>query len=122
MWTLVILSALGAAGAAGELPAGLPDFSRVGYREGAVPPEREATIDPTEHGARPGDGTDDGPALQAALDAAELGGPYRIADNMAFDEIIDPRDLRNALLRGLGLSRGRRAEAPAPIPRFGALP
>jgi acetyl-CoA carboxylase carboxyltransferase component len=59
---------------------------------------------------------------QAALDAAELGGPYRIADNMAFDEIIDPRDLRNALLRGLGLSRGRRAEAPAPIPRFGALP
>ncbi len=74
MWTLVILSALGAAGAAGELPAGLPDFSRVGYREGAVPPEREATIDPTEHGARPDDGTDDGPALQAALDAAAAAG------------------------------------------------
>ncbi|MDP6761392.1 MAG: hypothetical protein QF903_08010 [Planctomycetota bacterium] len=61
---------LGLAPCLGDLPEGLPDFSRAGYREGAPPPVREVTIDAAEHGARPGDDTDDGPALQAALDAA----------------------------------------------------
>jgi hypothetical protein len=41
---------------------------------------------------------------------------------MGFDEIIDPRELRNFLLRGLALSAGREAEAPAPVARLGALP
>ncbi len=59
---------------------------------------------------------------QAMLDAAELGGPYRVADSMGFDEIIDPRELRNVLLRGLALSGGRDAEAPIPLARRGALP
>ena len=59
---------------------------------------------------------------QAELDAAELGGPYRVADSMGFDEIIDPRDVRNVLLRGLALSAGREAEAPEPLARHGALP
>ena len=58
----------------------------------------------------------------AELDAAELGGPYRVADSMGFDEIIDPRDIRNVLLRGLALSAGREAEAPEPLARRGALP
>jgi hypothetical protein len=53
----------------------LPDFSRAGYRRGSPPPTLPATIDPRDFGARPGDGKDDGPALQAALDAAaEAGG------------------------------------------------
>ena len=61
-------------------------------------------------------------AQQAQLDAAELGGPYRVADSMGFDEIIDPRELRNFLLRGLALTAGRESETPAPVQRQGALP
>ena len=59
---------------------------------------------------------------QGQLDAAELGGPYRVADSMGFDEIIDPRELRNQLLRGLALSGNRETEAPLPLGRLGALP
>ena len=59
---------------------------------------------------------------QGQLDAAELGGPYRVADSMGFDEIIDPRELRNQLLRGLALSGNRETEAPRPLGRLGALP
>ena len=39
-----------------------------------------------------------GEETQADLDAAEGAGPYSVANGMGFDEIIDPRDLRNALL------------------------
>ena len=60
--------------------------------------------------------------VQADLDAHESGGPYSAADSMAFDEVIDPRELRNALLRGLDLSRGREGEAHDPVRRTGALP
>ena len=59
---------------------------------------------------------------QAQLNAAELGGPYRVADTMGFDEIIDPRDVRNVLLRGMALSSQRDAEAAQPLARLGALP
>lgn len=59
---------------------------------------------------------------QAALDAAELGGPYRVADSMGFDEIIDPRALRNALLDGLVLAAGRDGLTPGPARRIGTLP
>jgi len=61
-------------------------------------------------------------AQQARLDAAELGGPYRVADSMGFDEIIDPREVRNVLLRGLRLSGGRNGEPLEPLARRGALP
>ena len=59
---------------------------------------------------------------QAQLNAAELGGPYRVADTMGFDAIIDPRDVRNVLLRGMALSANRETEAPRPLARLGALP
>ena len=59
---------------------------------------------------------------QAALDAAELSGPYRIADQMGFDEIIDPRELRNALLDGLQLTEPRTAVEAGPRIRRGPLP
>ncbi|MFP6639441.1 MAG: carboxyl transferase domain-containing protein, partial [Myxococcota bacterium] len=61
-------------------------------------------------------------AQQAKLDETESGGPYRVADSMGYDEIIDPRQLRNALLRGLELSAPRTSRPPAPVARFGALP
>lgn len=38
---------------------------------------------------------------------AEAAGSWATADNMAFDEIIDPRDMRNALLKALSLSQHR---------------
>jgi hypothetical protein len=59
---------------------------------------------------------------QAALDAAEAGGPWRIADSMGFDEIIDPREMRDALLRGLALGDARASLGSAPLGRFGPLP
>ena len=37
-----------------------------------------------------------------------------LARAMAYDDVIDPRELRNALLRGLELSEGRFAKAPQP--------
>jgi acetyl-CoA carboxylase carboxyltransferase component len=42
---------------------------------------------------------------QAAAEILQAGGPYRIAHTMGYDEVIDPRDLRNALLAGLSASR-----------------
>jgi len=57
-------------------------------------------------------GADD--ELQAVLDHAELGGAYSSADNLSYDEVIDPRDLRTALLDGLRLASVRRADVPGP--------
>jgi acetyl-CoA carboxylase carboxyltransferase component len=59
---------------------------------------------------------------QAALDASELAGPWRIASTLGFDDVIDPRELRNALLRALELARGRAAGPLGPVARVGALP
>lgn len=53
-------------------------------------------------------------ATRARIEAEQVGGAYRLADRMAYDDVIDPRDLRNALLRGLELSEGRFTAAPAP--------
>ena len=38
---------------------------------------------------------------QAAAEILQAGGPYRTAHTMGYDDVIDPRDLRNALLAGL---------------------
>lgn len=54
------------------------------------------------------------PETQEALHAAEVGGPWRAADTLAFDEIIDPRELRNALLDALALTRHRPPAGPRP--------
>jgi acetyl-CoA carboxylase carboxyltransferase component len=59
---------------------------------------------------------------QARLDAGEGGGPWSTADTLGYDEVIDPRELRNALLAGLKLARGRAAAPPRPDPRPGIRP
>ena len=59
---------------------------------------------------------------QAALDQNELAGPWRIAGTLGFDDVIDPRELRNALLRGLALARPRLAGPFSPLARTGILP
>ncbi|MAF64611.1 MAG: hypothetical protein CMJ84_02975 [Planctomycetes bacterium] len=79
MWSPACTCAVVLASALGELPDGLPDFSGAGYRGGAPLPERAAAsgasdLDIRNHGALPGDGIDDGPAIQAALDAAAAAG------------------------------------------------
>ena len=52
--------------------------------------------------------------IQELLTTLENGGAWYAADNMAYDEIIDPRELRNALLQALKLSLNRYAQPPKP--------
>ena len=59
---------------------------------------------------------------RAALEAAELEGTYRSASSLAYDDVIDPRELRNRLIDGLDLSEGRRGTERGPLARVGALP
>jgi acetyl-CoA carboxylase carboxyltransferase component len=61
-------------------------------------------------------------STQAALDANELAGPWRTASSMAFDDVIDPRELRNALIRALRLARARPSGPLGPVARVGTLP
>ncbi|MCB0996398.1 MAG: hypothetical protein KDB21_14980 [Acidimicrobiales bacterium] len=58
----------------------------------------------------------------AAIRQAELDASYRSASTLGFDELVDPRELRNALLHGLRLSAQRRTVAPEPVSRVGIMP
>jgi len=53
---------------------------------------------------------------------AELGGAYSAADTMSYDDVIDPRDLRNALLDALRLTTARDAAPAEPRHPHGILP
>ncbi len=57
---------------------------------------------------------------RSRVEAREAGGPWGVAAAMSFDDVIDPRDLRNALLDGLRTA-SRRATL-GPLARIGALP
>ncbi len=59
---------------------------------------------------------------QSLLDHAELGGAYSSADTMRYDDVIDPRELRNALLAGLRLASARRSQPPEPARHHGIRP
>jgi acetyl-CoA carboxylase carboxyltransferase component len=48
---------------------------------------------------------------QARVERAQQSGPWGMAAGMTYDDVIDPRDLRNALISGLELCEGRRARA-----------
>lgn len=61
-------------------------------------------------------------ATRARVEAEQAGGAYQIADKIGFDDVIDPRDLRNALLDGLALMAGRNTQAPVPTSHFGIMP
>jgi hypothetical protein len=45
-----------------------------------------------------------------------MGGPWANADTMSYDDVVDPRDLRNVLLSALELSEGRESENVLPRP------
>ena len=49
-------------------------------------------------------------------------GPWSAAASMAYDAVIDPRELRNALLAALRLARGRRCAPAEPVARIGIRP
>jgi len=59
---------------------------------------------------------------QGRLDAAEEAGSFGVANHLGFDEIIDPRDLRDVLLRGLELAGERLRAAAGPVSKIGVLP
>jgi acetyl-CoA carboxylase carboxyltransferase component len=44
---------------------------------------------------------------QARVEARQRSGPWRMAAGMTYDDVIDPRELRNALIAGLELCAGR---------------
>jgi acetyl-CoA carboxylase carboxyltransferase component len=57
-----------------------------------------------------------------ALRRAEIDASYRSATGFGFDEIIDPRQLRNALLGALTRSMARRQAAAEPVQRTAITP
>ena len=61
-------------------------------------------------------------ATRARLEAEQLNGAFQVADRMVYDDVIDPRELRNALVRGLTLSAGRCAQARSPRQFSGITP
>jgi acetyl-CoA carboxylase carboxyltransferase component len=48
---------------------------------------------------------------QARVERAQQSGPWGMAAGMTYDDVIDPRDLRSALISGLELCEGRRARS-----------
>ena len=54
--------------------------------------------------------------------ARQTGGAWNLAGKMAYDDVIDPRDLRNALLDGLMMMRNRQDSAVQPVAHHGILP
>ncbi|MGH7896682.1 MAG: carboxyl transferase domain-containing protein, partial [Candidatus Binatia bacterium] len=52
----------------------------------------------------------------------QQGGAWEPADSMAFDEVIDPRELRDALLAGLAFSRARLSQSTQPALSSGIRP
>jgi acetyl-CoA carboxylase carboxyltransferase component len=57
-----------------------------------------------------------------ALRRAELTASYRSAEGLGFDELIDPRQTRNALLDALTRGLWARQEPAAPVSRIGIVP
>lgn len=66
-----------------------------GARLGAMPAESGADAAGIE------------PDVRALMEHAELGGAYAAADRLSYDDVIDPRDLRDELLGALRLTRAR---------------
>lgn len=60
--------------------------------------------------------------VAAKLREAELKASYRSAGTFGFDELIDPREIRNVLLHALERALHRRQQAPEPVARIGILP
>jgi methylmalonyl-CoA decarboxylase subunit alpha len=84
----------------------------------ALPGARLGAMPATGGGAAAGVDDD----AQRVLDHAELGGAYSSADTMSYDDVIEPGELRNALLAALRLSAARRSQTPEPTRHHGIRP
>ena len=60
--------------------------------------------------------------LSTKLRDAELQASYRSAEHMGFDELIDPRETRDALLSALQRGLCARQAAAEPVSRIGIMP
>jgi len=58
----------------------------------------------------------------ARLRTLELEASYRSASSLGFDELIDPREIRNVLLHSLERALSRRQEPAQPVSRIGITP
>jgi len=56
------------------------------------------------------------------LAQAELESSYKAAQGLTFDDLIDPRELRNLLLEGVQVATEGRSSNPQPVARVGILP
>jgi acetyl-CoA carboxylase carboxyltransferase component len=74
-----------------------------------------ARLGPVPGGGDPGDSA-------ALLEHGELGGAYAAADTMRYDEVVEPAELRDALLAALRLTAARRRSQPQPVVRRGIRP
>src|SRR5205085_12597501 len=74
---------------------------------------------PASSGAASAKLTDDEAAVIAAEQSAAA---FRSASGMGYDDVIDPRDLRDALLHGLTLTEGRARAAFTPAAHIGIQP
>ncbi len=59
---------------------------------------------------------------QALLEHAELGGAYSSADTLGYDEVVQPAELRDALLDALRLTAARRRAPVGPAEHHGIAP
>ena len=63
-----------------------------------------------------------GGSVQAKLREAELQASFRSAEHLGFDELIDPRETRDALLAALQRGLYSRQAAAEPVSRIGIMP
>ena len=63
-----------------------------------------------------------GEDLSSQLRDAELEASYRSAEHLGFDELIDPRETRDALLAGVERGLRSRQAAAEPVSRTAILP
>lgn len=77
-------------------------------------------------GAMPAEGGGEAAGLEgdarALLEHAEIGGAYSSADTMGYDEVVEPAEVRDALLDGMRLSAPRRRGPAGPAAHHGILP
>ena len=60
--------------------------------------------------------------VAAGLREAELNASYNSAESLGFDELLDPRETRDALLAALGRGLHARQQLPEPVRRAGITP
>src|SRR5690606_3650485 len=61
-------------------------------------------------------------STRQALVGNEAAGPWRLASSVTYDEVVEPKEVRNALLAGLRLASARLTGPVGPVVRTGYLP